>query len=162
MKAGWKYFFLIVFGYLILFFINKNKFLESLNFFLKILLQIIPIMIIIFILMFLINYFIHPKKIIKFLGKKSGIKGWIIAIISGILSHGPLYLWYPMLGDLRKKGMKKSLIATFLYNKSIKIPLIPFLIYYFSITYAIIFIIVTIIFSIISGLTTEYLIKEKD
>jgi len=27
------------------------------------------------------------------------MKGWLIAILSGILSSGPIYLWYPLLAD---------------------------------------------------------------
>jgi len=61
-------------------------------------------------------------------------------------------MWYPLLADLKEKGMKNSLIATFLYNRAIKIPLIPITIYYFGIKLTIILTIYMIIFSIINGI----------
>jgi uncharacterized membrane protein YraQ (UPF0718 family) len=91
----------------------------------------------------------------KFLGEKSGIKGFIFAVIGGILSLGPIYMWYPMLFDLRKKGMKSSLIAIFLYNRAIKIPLLPMMIYYFGPMFTLILTIYMIIFSVINGLIVE-------
>ena len=59
----------------------------------------------------------------------------LLAICTGILSHGPIYAWYPLLRDLRDQGMKSSLIAVFLYNRAIKIPLLPLIIYYFAIPF---------------------------
>ncbi len=32
------------------------------------------------------------KTVSKYVGKGSGIKGWFLAISTGILSHGPIYV----------------------------------------------------------------------
>lgn len=123
--------------------------------------QILPILIFVFIAMFLLNIFIKPKIIAKHLSKESGIKGWFIAIVSGIISMGPIYAWYPLLADLKEKGTSNALITAFIYSKAIKIQLLPMLIYYFGWVFTIILTFYMIIFSIINGLIVERLNSLK-
>ena len=85
------------------------------------------------------------------MGGESGIKGWVLAISMGILSHGPIYVWYPLLKDLRDHGMRSGLIAVFLYNRAIKIPLLPVMIFYFGIGFVIILSIYMMIASVVEG-----------
>ena len=51
-------------------------------------------------------YFYHPDKIF------ASLKGWSIALFGGILSHGPGYIWYLMLQELREKGVLAQGIIT--------------------------------------------------
>ena len=141
--------------FIILTIINPQKGIETLLYLKKIFLRVIPLLLVVFLITFVINYFVKPKKLIKYLGKDSKYKGWIIAIISGIISTGPIYIWYPLLKELKDKGMKSGLMATFLYNRAIKIPLIPLLIIYFGLKYSIVLLIVMIIFSVIQGIIIE-------
>ena len=101
------------------------------------------------------NYFLKPKIVIKYLGGESGIKGWILAILFGILSHGSIYVWYPFLKDLRKQGMRLGLLAVFLYNRAVKIPLLPIMILYFGIPFVVVLMVYMIITSIIEGKILE-------
>lgn len=158
-RKSWYYLIIVLTAYLILLLANPQLFQSSIKFFLNILEKLIPVFLLIFLLMAVINYTISPKSIIKHLGKESGLKGWLIAIGGGIISHGPPYMWYPLLADLKEKGMRIGLIAAFLYNRSIKIPLIPFMIIYFSWQYVLILTFVMVIISIIQGLVVEGLIK---
>ncbi len=89
------------------------------------------------------------------MGKESGIKGWVFAIFTGILSHGPVYVWFPLLKDLRKQGMRTGLVAVFLYNRAIKIPLLPVMIFYFGIEFTIILLIWMVVASVIEGKVIE-------
>jgi uncharacterized membrane protein YraQ (UPF0718 family) len=106
------------------------------------------------------NYFITPDFVIKHL-KEKGIKKWFFVIIGGILSSGPIYMWYPLLADLRNKGLNYGLIACFLYNRAIKIPLIPLAIVYFSWQYIIILLVVMVFASIIQGVLLNKLMEVK-
>jgi len=124
-------------------------------------LKVIPIIIFIILLMTITEYYVKPKQLVKYLGKKSGIKGWIIAIIAGTISTGPIYVWYPMLNELQKHKIRNGLIATFLYNRSIKIPLIPLIIFYFGLTYTIILTITIILMSVAQGWITEKIVEMK-
>lgn len=156
----WKFLSLMIIVYIIIFIINPNSFLKSLNFAKKIFIEIAPVFIIIFVLMAISNYFLTPKIIVKYL-KGKGPKKWFFVVIGGILSSGPIYMWYPLLGDLRKKGLGNGLIACFLYNRAIKIPLLPIAITYFGLKYIIILTIIMVIFSIIQGILIERLTEVK-
>ena len=68
-----------------------------------IIIQILPVLVLVIFLMGVSNYFLKPKIMSKHLGVESGFKGWLLAISIGILSHGPIYVWYPYL-----KGLKRT------------------------------------------------------
>jgi len=155
---AWKFLIGILFVYLILFLINQENFIQSLTFFYEIILKIIPVFILIFILMALTNYFITPAIITKHL-KKSLIKKWFLVIVGGILSTGPIYMWYPLLADLKQKGLSYGLISAFLYNRAIKIPLIPLMIIYFSWKYILVVGILMVFMSIIQGIFIDKIMK---
>jgi len=159
--TGWYFLLIVIAIYIIVLFIAPEKVLKSLGVFVGIIIKVIPIIILVFILMAITNYFIKPSFLVKFMGKKSGVLGWIIAIITGIISTGPIYMWYPLLADLKKKGVRQGLIATFLYNRAIKIPLLPMIILYFGLPYTIILTIVMMIISVIQGLIIEKLVGVK-
>ena len=109
--------------------------------------------------MALSNYFITPQFIIKHL-KDKGFKKWFFAIIGGILSSGPIYMWYPLLADLKGRGLNYGLIACFLYNRAVKIPLLPLAIIYFNWQYVLVLTIVMVIASVIQGVLLNKLIDK--
>lgn len=159
--SGWYFLGVVVLIYFIILLVNLKAFMSSLIFFKNILITVLPVLFLIFILMALTNYFVKPKFLIKYLGKNSGIKGWIISIIAGIISSGPIYMWYPLLNDLQKQGVKSGLIATFLYNRAVKIPLLPLLIFYFGIIYSLVLMFVMIIVSVLQGIIIEKIMEVK-
>ena len=125
----------------------------------RLILRILPVLIVVFGIMFLTNLFLGAKDIVRILGKGSGLRGWIFAISGGIISSGPIYMWYPLLSDLKERGMRDSLIAAFLYNRAIKIPLIPMMVLYFGWTFTIVLSIYMVLFSMINGLAVETLTR---
>lgn len=140
---------------LIIAIINLELSVKILMKFLTLLKEFILVFIIVIILMFIFNFFEFKK--LKQELKNKGIKAWIITITAGILSSGPIYVWYPLLADLKEEGMRSSLIATFLYNRAVKIPLLTAMIFYFGLKITLIVSILTIIGSIFNGLLTEKL-----
>ncbi|MCF6172913.1 MAG: permease [Campylobacteraceae bacterium] len=123
--------------------------------------RLIPIFILVIVITALINYFLKPKKIMKYFGKDSGKKGILYALLGGIISHGPMYAWYPMLDDMRKHGLKFGLIAIFMYARAVKIPLLPFMIGLFGLPFTIIANIYILIFAVLQGKVIDLLISEK-
>lgn len=93
------------------------------------------------------------------MGKEKGVKGWLIAIGGGILSTGSIYMWYPLLKDLKEKGVRYGFISVFLYNRAIKIPLIPIIITYFGVKFVVVLTLVMVFVSIIQGLIIEKIIR---
>ncbi len=160
-KSKTPYYFLglMIIAYLIIGIINFETLKKVFSYFIEVLLKILPVFIIIFVLMALIDFFVKPKKLIKYLGSGSGKKGWLIAIIGGIISSGPIYMWYPLFNDLQKRGMRPALISAFLYNRAVKIPLLPLMIAYFGVKFSILLSVVMIFISIFQGLATEKLMK---
>ncbi|MBR9703734.1 hypothetical protein GOV10_06850 [Candidatus Woesearchaeota archaeon] len=131
--------------------------------FIDILAQVWYVLIIVFGLLFLSNLFLTPKAVKKWLSHASGWKGWLLAVGGGILSSGPIYLWYPLLSELEKQGMRKAYTATFLYNRAVKPALLPLLITYFGITYTLVLTVYMILFSIIQGSIIEKILyKQKN
>lgn len=156
-----KFFLAVLFMYLFFGLLNRDVFLEALLNFFTMTLRIVPLLLLVFIFSIFINLFLSKERIKKIFGKKIGFKAYLYAIISGILISGPPYVLYPLLGELKKKGMKNSLLAVFLYNRNVKIPFLPVLIFYFGLKYSFFLSFYIIIFSIISGFLINVLVKDE-
>jgi len=156
----WYFLLVVVVLYLFLLFFKLDSFVSASLFFLNILKKIIPIFFLVFVLMSFTNYFFTPEFISKHF-KRRGVKKWIFVIIGGILSTGAIYMWYPLLSDLRSKGLNFGFIACFLYNRAIKPTLLPLMILYFSLKYVIILSLTMVFISVIQGIIIDKIIKVK-
>jgi uncharacterized membrane protein YraQ (UPF0718 family) len=136
-------------------------FSESIGFFLRIFVQVLPVFALVFVLMTASNLFIDRQVVAQYF-KKPGVKKWFFVIIAGILSSGPIYVWYPLLAELRDKGVGYGYLAAFLYNRAIKIPLLPVAIFYFGVKYIVLISLLMIVFSILQGVMINQLIPLED
>lgn len=152
---------LVVVAYVILGIIDPEAAVDALSVLGRLILGIVPVLALVFAIMFLTNLFFESRGVVKFLSKGSGLKGWGFAISGGIISSGPIYMWYPLLGDLKERGMKDSLIAAFLYNRAIKIPLVPMMVYYFGWPFTITLSLYMILSSVANGLATERFTQRR-
>lgn len=121
--------------------------------------MLIPLCLVL-VLMILLNLFLKPVQIARFLGKGAGIKGVLLSAAAGIISTGPIYAWYPLLKDLRRKGAGNSPIAIFLYNRAVKPFLLPVMIGYFGWTYVVVLTVLTVLASVAIGYSMNILLKE--
>lgn len=160
--GSWLFLAVVLLLYLLAGVLNPEATHQALGLFSKVLHQVIPALGLVFILLFVANLVLTPKSIQRYLGERAGLKGWLVSIGGGILSMGPVYAWYTMLGELQQKGMRTALIATFLYSRAIKLPLLPLMIYYFGVTYTLVLCLHLAIFSIINGLLVEKLANNAD
>ena len=151
----------VIFLYFILFIFEPAKIQKSLFVSWDLLIQIVPVIFLVIIFMGVINYFANPKAVLKYTGKNSGAKGYFIAAFCGILSHGSVYFWYPLLKELKGYGMRDGISAVFLYNRAIKVPLLPLMIYYFGLTFALVLLIYMIIASFIEGEIIELMERKR-
>ncbi len=147
--------------YFLLFLINKYLILEALINTAILFLKLLPVLLLVFIISLLTNYFIKNEKIKNYLRKEHSWKGWLYAIIAGILISGPPYILFPLWGDLQKAGMSNKLLAVVLYNRNVKIPFIPVMIYYFGLAYTVIISIYIVLFSILNGYLVGMLTNRK-
>ena len=149
------YFFLLsIIITIIVFIIVPGSIIPIFNEIKKMLMRIIPVLILVFVLLVITNYLMSPEKLVKYLSKKSW-KTWALAVVAGIISTGPIFAWYPLLNELQKHGARNGMIAVFLYNRAIKLALLPMMIVYFGLKYVVVLGIVMIIMSIIQGLIIE-------
>jgi uncharacterized membrane protein YraQ (UPF0718 family) len=148
---------IFLYGYL--FFQHSQIFSESFHYFFSLFFSLLPILFLIVVLMTITLLLFENEKIKQSLVKKDG-KKWVFAIIGGIISTGPLYIWFPFLADLEKKGVSYGIISCFIYNRAIKIPLMPVAIAYFGIKYVIILTLTMILFSLLQGKILSFLTRE--
>ncbi|MGM5480237.1 MAG: hypothetical protein ACQESC_02145 [Nanobdellota archaeon] len=128
----------------------------------NILLTLLPIFILVIVIMTLSRIFLSGPKVKKQLGRESGLKGTLLSVGAGIISTGAIYMWYPLLAELQQKGMSWKNITIFLYNRSIKLQLLPVMLVYFSTTFVITLLIVTIIISFIQGSVLGYIFDKSN
>ncbi len=152
---GIKFLFVIIISYAILLIFFPFKAQLALKESWVLLLKITPVLILVIVLTALINHFINPKKLSKHLSKESGLKAWILSIGAGVLSHGPMYAWYPLIEELKSKGLKDHLIGVFFYARAVKLPLLPIMIEYFGLKYTLILNLYIILGSILQGIIIE-------
>jgi uncharacterized membrane protein YraQ (UPF0718 family) len=129
--------------------------------FVKMLREVAPVLALVFGLLFLAERFLSPARTRNWLGRGSGSKGWLLAVLAGVLSTGPVYAWYALLADLRAKGMRRALVATVLYARAIKLPLLPLLAHYFGLGYVLVLSALLAVFAVVIGWLVERLTPPR-
>ena len=124
--------------------------------------RLLPALCVVILFMGIVNYLVTPQAVSKQVGRGSGIRGWLLALATGILSHGPVYIWFPFLKELRAQGMTGGLAAVFLYSRAIKIPLLPVMAYYFGSLYTTVLQFWLIAAALVMGLLIELTVDRKD
>lgn len=128
---------------------------------LNLLIKILPVLVLIFAFMFIMDILFPAKKLARYFknGRKSTL--WLITIAAGIISTGSVYLWYPLLKELQQNGMAPELTAVFIFNRAIKLQLLPMMILYFGLKYVVILTVVMILFSVLYGFIFKLLYNLK-
>ena len=157
-RGSWIMLGVVALLYVVTFIMNVEAGKEALLSAWMILKMIAPILLLVFFLMALLNTFVDSKNIAKHLGAESGVRGWIIALPGGVLSHGPAYIWYPMLADLRKHGAKDGLVIAFFYTRSIKLPWLPLMISYFGLAFTVVLTLLVILSAWIQGIIADKIV----
>lgn len=87
----------------------------------------------VFLVLTLTNRFLRPDVVGRLLGRDSGAKGLALAAAGGVLSHGPIFAWYPLLRDLQHRGAGSAAMAVFLCNRAgVKPFLLPVMVGHFG------------------------------
>jgi uncharacterized membrane protein YraQ (UPF0718 family) len=133
----WLFLIVITSFYFCLWIHSPNLAKSAVNISINIILKTILPLLFVFLLMILFNLFIKLPRFAEFMEKGTPFKRKLFAAVAGILSAGPIYAWYPMLKDLHGRGIENSLLAVFLVNRAIKPFLLPIMIAFFGLYYAI-------------------------
>ncbi|BEP27970.1 cation-translocating P-type ATPase [Helicovermis profundi] len=159
-KIKWIMLSLVSILYITLFFFNKSKTIEAFNYSINLFLSIIPVLFIVLIIMFLFNL-INEEKFKKMVENSSRHTQYIVMTILGTLSHGPIYAWYPLMKDLKNKGITDGSISSFLYSRGIKLTFLPALVIYFGLKYTIILTSYMFLFSYLLGVVIDFINPKK-
>jgi uncharacterized membrane protein YraQ (UPF0718 family) len=146
----------VIVVYIVLLFIDSQTLFDALQKSGKVLAKILPIFVFVILFTATINYFLRPKQIARHLGHESGLKGWFWSLAGGVVSHGPMYAWFPLLEDLRRHGMRDALIVVFIYARAIKLPILPIMIDYFGWLFTLVLSLFILLGAILQGLTLEF------
>ena len=117
-------------------------------------------LVLVFLIMLALNLFVKPAQIVGLFGKGLRIKGIVFSAVAGIISMGPIYVWYPLLKNLREEGAGTGPITIFLYSRAVKPFLLPVMIAYFGWVYVVILTVLTVFASIAIGYLMSVLMKE--
>ncbi|OGI29087.1 MAG: hypothetical protein A2288_02145 [Candidatus Moranbacteria bacterium RIFOXYA12_FULL_44_15] len=160
LPGGVKFFLATGTLYAAIFFINADFAKKSFVHFSETFLGMLPILAVVFFVMFLSYFFVSPELVKRHLGRDSGAKGYLWATLGAIAISGPPYVLFPILRDLKKHGMKYSLVAVFMNNRNVQPTFLPVIAYYFGTLFTIVFAFYIIVFSLLSGLIIGRLMKE--
>jgi uncharacterized membrane protein YraQ (UPF0718 family) len=120
-----------------------------------VIIQIAPALIVAFVVMVLLNLLVKPAHIKRFLGKGTRTKGTLLSSVAGILSMGSIYAWYPLLSDLREKGVSDFHLANFLGCRAVKIPLMPLMAAHFGWVFTLVLSGLMIVGAMLTGLAVS-------
>ena len=152
---GLKLFGLVALLYVLAFVLSPDRAMASVQRFGHVLGTLIPILLVVWILTALINRFLSPEDLARHLGEDSGLRGWMIALGAGVISHGPMYAWYPMIQDLREQGARDGLIIAFFYARAVKVALLPMMVVYFGLTFTVTLTVLTLFAAWVQGVVAD-------
>ena len=160
--GGWLFLALVIVAYGATALAEPGMARQALSAFRTMLGQVAPVLALVFVLMYLGERFLTPERTQSWLGCGSGRVGWLLALVAGVLSTGPIYAWYALLADLRTKGMRTALVAVLLYARAVKLPLLPLMAHYFGLRYTVVLSLFIAGFSILNGLAMERLVHAPE
>ena len=120
--------------------------------------RILPALALVFVFMVFMNLFAKKEWLGRHIGGARGSRASLLAVVLGIISVGSIYAWYPLLGELREKGVGAAPLAMFLYSRALKLPLLPIMVHYFGVAYTGALAVSIVVFSILSGLIVGRLV----
>lgn len=152
-----KYFvFFVSIVYCILLLVDPSAAVTGLSRAGRIVIRIVPVFAVVIVLTACINYLLRPQQIVRHLGENSGFKGWGVALGAGIVSHGPMYAWYPLLEDMRRQGLQDRLLVAFFYARAVKLPLLPLMVDYFGMVFTCVFSVYILGCAVLQGVIFQY------
>ena len=114
------------------------------------------------VLMGLADIWVPQEKVKLYLGKKSGFKGILLSLFLGTLPTGPLFIAFPIAGEMLRKKARIANVVVFLGAwGSLKMPQIGIEIQFLGLQFSFYRIILTFISIICIGFITERLAKPN-
>ena len=111
--------------YALLFLISPQKAVDAFQSSLYYLWEMVQVLPVIFVFTVVIEAWIPKSVIMKGLGEKSGVRGWLLSLALGSLSAGPIYAAFPIGKMLMNKGASVNNLVILLSSWAvIKVPML--------------------------------------
>ncbi len=155
LSKGIRFFLIMVGIYIVVGIFDNSTMATALTNSWKMLIRLMPVMGIVLIVNTLVSKFLHPDWIGRHLGESSGWRGFLLVLGVSTVVPGSPFIIYPLLHELTQKGLKKSLAAVFLYNRTVKITFLPAMALYFGIRYTMVLSFFILAAAILNGIIME-------
>ena len=139
---------------------NRGRAVDtSLRFFYE-MISILPAIVI---LIGLFAVFVPKQMVANYLGRASGVKGFLLAIFLGALPTGPLYVAFPLAAAMLKKGARVANMIVFLTAWAcIKLPQEMVELQFMGLKFTLLRFSLTAAAAVLMGLLTERLMKTAE
>ncbi len=108
----------------------------------------------------LFQVWVKPAAIVKWLGRGSGARGFILVCTFPIFMGGSLFTIFPLLKTLREKGARVGALASFITAWGGKAPLLPLETQFLGWPFAILRLSLVVVFAFIMGILMDW-VGEK-
>ena len=108
----------------------------------------------------LFQVWVKPATIVKWLGKGSGVRGFILVCTFPILMGGSLFTIFPLLKTLREKGARAGALASFITAWGGKAPLLPLETRFLGWPFALLRLSLVVLFAFLMGFLMDW-VSEK-
>ncbi len=123
-------------------------------------LDVLDIIVAVSIFIGLFQVWVKPATIVKWLGKGSGLKGFILVCTFPILMGGSLFTIFPLLKTLREKGARVGALASFITAWGGKAPLLPLETKFLGWPFALLRLSLVVLFAFVMGLLMDRVGEE--
>ena len=104
----------------------------------------------------LFQVWVKPATIVKWLGKGSGVRGFILVCTFPIFMGGSLFTIFPLLKTLREKGARAGALASFITAWGGKAPLLPLETQFLGWPFALLRLSLVVLFAFIMGVLMDW------
>ncbi len=117
----------------------------------------------VFLLMGLFEIWVPKEFVQKYMGKEAGFKGFILSFVFGTLPAGPVYVAFPLAAALYRKGARVRNIIVFIgVWAAAKLPQIMVEIQFLGVDFAMVRLILTVIFMMLLGIVIEFIVGKTN
>lgn len=161
-RFGWWFLLVVTMIYGAVAILDSDVALRGLQHTLEAVWKMLPALVLVFVVIWAFHFVSGLQKRLSWLsGSEGGAIPWVVAVSTGVLAHGPIYPWYPLLRELRGQGVRTGLIAAFLYARAIKLPWLPLMAHYFGLGYTVALTAYIVLFAFITGRVVESLTARR-
>lgn len=142
-------------------FFAPQKALRALQFGSQLFGSVVVLIIAVFGLVGLIQSFVGRDLIAKILGRKSGLRGLLVAVGCGAMLVGPPYVIFPLLMSLKRLGARWAVVAIVLAAYALKPQMLPIEAEFLGLPFALVRAFLTLLLAIPLGLLVERLMPQE-